>query len=219
VAIQVAPVTRALTLAALLVVLMAPAAAAHVQVRPATAAPEDPVLFEVLAPNERDERTIEIELAIPSGVIPFSYGDAPGWRRSLRLNQDESVRSIVWRGRLRPDGFARFAFLASTPSREGDIAWKAIQTYEDGRKVRWIGAPGSEEPAAVTTVAKRFPRQNAGGEGEGGTASAPPAATTAESDSGDGSDSTARWLAAAALVAAVASLALSLFRRRRSSST
>ena len=196
-----------------------PLAAAHIDVRPTTAAPDDAVLFEVLVPNERGERTVEVELAVPTGVIPFSYEETPGWRRSLTLKRDQSIRSIVWRGRLRSDGFARFGFLASTPPREGEIQWKAIQTYEDGRKVRWIEPPDGESPAAVTTISERFPRQDAGGEAAGGAeaeSGQPPRdeeSQTTES-SGDGSDGTARWLAAAALAAALASLAIAIVRRR-----
>lgn len=217
----------ALICVGLVLATLAPSAAAHVQVRPNTAAPDDAVLFEVLVPNEKENRTVELELAIPAGVLPFSYEDTPGWRRELRLNPNQSLRSIVWRGRLQTDGFARFGFLASTPPREGEIAWKAVQTYEDGTKVRWIEPPDGEQPAAVTMVSKRFPRQDAGGEapGEGssGQPQAPaeaeaegegePEAMAAESEGSDGSDSTARWLAAGALAAALASLALVLLRR------
>jgi uncharacterized protein YcnI len=191
-------------------------AAAHIQVHPTTAAPDDAVEFEVLVPNERTRGTTRVELAVPAGVIPFSYLEEPGWRRSLTLEGDGSTRSIVWRGRLRPDGFARFAFLASTPPQEGAIAWKAIQTYDDGKKVRWIGTPDAENPAALTTVSKRFPRQNVGGEGTAKAqgASAPTSATPDPTAPDDSSDSTARWLAAGALAAALLALAVSIFRRR-----
>jgi uncharacterized protein YcnI len=215
--------TAALICVGLALAAGTPLAAAHVQVRPTTAAPDDAVLFEVIVPNERENRTVELELAVPPGVLPFSYEDTPGWRRTLKLNPNQSIRSIVWRGTMASDGFARFGFLASTPPREGEIAWKAVQTYDDGSKVRWIEPPDGEQPAAVTTVSERFPRQDAGGEapGEGSSgqpeapaeAEAEPEAMANGSDSSDGSDTTARWLAAGALAAALASLALVLLRR------
>jgi uncharacterized protein YcnI len=190
-------------------------AAAHIQIRPPKAAPDDAVLWEMLVPNERNRLTTRVELAVPQGVIPFSYSDPPGWRRALTLSKDGSTRSIVWRGRMRRDGFASFEFLASTPPEEGDIAWKAIQTYDDGKKERWIGTPESDNPAALTTVSKRFPRQNAGGEGTGkGEPQASPAVSASTKSEGT-SDSTARWLAAGALAAALAALAMSVFRRRQ----
>ena len=190
-------------------------AAAHIQVRPTTAAPDDAVAWEVIVPNERDRLTTKVELAVPPGVIPFSYLEAPGWRRSLTKKKDGSARSIVWRGRLRRDGFANFVFLASTPPNEGEIEWKAIQTYDDGKKVRWIEPPGGESPAAVTTISNRFPPQNAGGEGPTSQAASPASAAAASTSDGDSSDSTARWLAAGALAAALAALVLSILRWRR----
>jgi uncharacterized protein YcnI len=72
------------------------AASAHVLVRPSAAAPLDPVLWTVLVPNEREEKTVEIELQVPEGVIPFSFNDVPGWERTLQLNPDQSIGSIVW---------------------------------------------------------------------------------------------------------------------------
>jgi uncharacterized protein YcnI len=223
------PAPRSPTLALICVgvaLLAAPPSAAHVQVRPTTAAPDDAVLFEVMVPNERENRTVSLELAVPKGVLPFSYEETPGWRRSLKLNPNQSIRSIVWRGTMPSDGFTRFGFLASTPPGEGEIAWKAVQTYDDGRKVRWIEPPDGEQPAAVTTVSDRFPRQDAGGEAPGeassGEAQAPaeaaaePEAMDEEmegSGGSDGSDTTARWLAAGALAAALLSLALVVMRR------
>ncbi len=84
--------------------------------------------------------------------------------------------------------------------------------------MRWIEPPDGEYPAAVTTVSERFPRQDAGGEAAGGAeaqSGQPQAPDENEAEeSSDGSDGTARWLAAAALVAALASLAVALLRRR-----
>jgi hypothetical protein len=217
---RVARLLACAVVAALVTAASASSAAAHIQVTPTTAAPDDAVKWDVLVPNEDDSATVEVELAIPAGVIPFSYRDEPGWRRSLTMKKDGSVRSIVWRGQLRPTSFASFEFLASTPPSEGEIAWKAIQTYAGGRKVRWIEPAGGESPAAFTTVSKRYPAQNAGGEGDGAASAGGEAAATTESSadggSSDGSDSTARWLAAGALAAALAALAVAIFRRPRS---
>ena len=209
-----------------LVLVGTPAAVAHVQVQPTMAAPDDAVLFEVMVPNERENRTVELELAVPPDVLPFSYEGTPGWRRTIKLNPNQSIRSIVWRGSMASDGFTRFGFLASTPPREGEIAWKAVQTYDDGRKVRWIEPPDGENPAAVTTVTERAPREDAGGEAPGEASSGEPQApaeAAAEpeamademegSGGSGGSDTTARWLAAGALAAALLSLALVVFRR------
>ncbi len=185
--------------------------------RPAQAAPGDPVLWTVLVPSEQESGTRQVELAIPKDVLPFSFEDAPAWTRRLRKNADGSVSSVVWRGGTRGDGLATFRFLASTPEREGELAWKAIQTYRDGAIVRWIGSAASEQPASITTVAKSVPRENAGGEGGASAAVSSPSAATAPAapDAGDddGPDWPARGLGLAAL--AVAAFAAVAARRRR----
>ena len=150
--------------------VLAAAAAAHVQVLPANVAPGDPTLFTVLVPNERDHRTIQVSLKVPPGVIPFSFGETPGWRRTEKLKANKSLDVVTWRGALPPGEFVEFTFLATTPDKEGTISWPAVQTYHDGTKVHWIGPPDSEEPAPVTVISKSVAPQNAGG--EGGTAAA-----------------------------------------------
>jgi uncharacterized protein YcnI len=193
---------RVAALAALGPALAAAPASAHLQVRPAHAAPGDPVLWTVLVPSEDEAGTRQVELAVPRGVLPFSYEQAPGWTRRLRMNADGSVRAIVWRGRTGSEGLAMFRFLASTPEQAGPIAWKAIQTYRDGAVVRWIGSADSEHPASVTAVSPSVPRENAGGEGAG----AAPAATRPAATRPDVArpDWLARGLALAALLALAA---------------
>ena len=142
--------------------------------RPAQAAPGDPVLWTVLVPSEEEAGTRQVELAVPKDVLPFSFEDAPGWTRRLRMNADGSVRSIVWRGRTRADGLATFRFLASTPEREGAIAWKAIQTYRDGAVVRWIGSAASDTPASITSVARSVRTRERGRRGRRGGRRRPP---------------------------------------------
>jgi uncharacterized protein YcnI len=210
----------ALVAAVLTAAALAAPAAGHVQVRPTVAAPGDPVLFEVIVPGERDSKTVEVTLQVPKDVLPFSFDDPPGWERSNREASDGSLEAIVWRGEQAQDGFSRFAFLASTPEHEGDIVWKALQRYDDGETARWIGAPDSENPAAVTKVTASAPRQNAGGEnGEAATEGATPAAaaTTAPTDAPAAEDDDSPLpliLGIAALVISLVALAIALRPRK-----
>ena len=201
---------------AALTALLAVPAHAHIQVRPAQAAPGDPVLWTVLVPSEEESGTRQVELQIPKDVLPFSFEDQPGWTRTMKTNSDGTVASVVWKGQARGDGLVEFRFLASTPEQEGEIAFKALQTYRSGEVVRWIGAPGSENPAAVTTVSKSAPRENAGGEGEGDE-SAAPAAPAAAQHTGDAEDESTDWVARGAaiggLLLGLAALVVALRRR------
>lgn len=213
------PIARAglgLALAAALLGGGAAPASAHIQVSPTVAAPEDAVRFTVLVPGERsDATTTKVALKVPPGVLPYSYGQAPGWQRSLVLAKDQSVAQIVWTGRMASDEFAEFSFLASTPPQPGVLSWKALQFYSDGDVVRWIGAPSSEEPAPVTRVEASAPLQNAGGEGASGTdRGARFARLEVEADSGDDADWLARGLGLAALLVASAGVGALLLRRK-----
>lgn len=216
-------ICRTLIALAGLLAFAAPASA-HIQVRPALVAPGDPVLFEVIVPGERDAHTVEVTLQVPKDVLPFSFEASPGWTRTNNEASDGSIKTITWKGDLAEDGFARFSFLASTPEQAGEIAWKAIQTYDDKSVVRWIGEPDSENPAAVTTVSESAPRQNAGGEGAENAKEAPAAkatataspARTSTSAEDDGDSPLPLILASIALVAALAALGLALRRPRGS---
>jgi len=187
------------------------AAQAHIQIAPTSAAPGDSVRFTVLVPGERRQQTRRVELKVPAGLLPFSFADAPGWTRRTVPSGDGGIARIVWTGRLAADGFVEFSFLAGTPDRPGAIAWKAIQVYSDGAVVRWIGPPGSEQPAPVTRLVAGLTPQNAGG--ETGASRPPDAAARADAAPVARRDWVARGIAAVALLAAIASLVLS---RRRS---
>ena len=146
-----------------------------------------------------------------------------------------SLGNVIWTGELPIDGFVEFSFLAGTPEEPGEMSWKAIQTYDDGSEVRWVGPPGSEEPAAVTIVDANAPKQNAGGESGGGGETTPPETepettetepTTTEPTetereheaeaagaSSDGEDWVARFLAFIGVACAFAAIAFALLRR------
>lgn len=193
-------------------------AAAHIQVSPTLAAPNDAVKFTVLVPGEKAAaETTRVELKVPAGVLPYSYADPAGWQRRLVKAKNNSIARIVWTGRLAPDGFAEFSILAATPPKPGLLRWKALQFYSDGEVVRWIGAPSSENPAPTTEIAADAPLQNAGGEGAGGGTEQESVATgESEEASSSGDDGLARGLAIAALALAVVALGLA-WRRGRSS--
>lgn len=217
-------VRRILSIALGAALLWAAPAAAHIQVSPTTAAPDDAVRFELLVPNESDAATVEVSLQIPKGVLPFSFEETPGWKRTTEKGSDGAIAVVKWTGDLGPETFARFSFLAATPPSEGELAWKALQKYDDGTTVRWIGTPDSEEPAAVTKITKSAPLQNAGGEtaADSGASPAPAATATTPQGSGDaaateddgGRDPLTLGLAIAALALAVAALVAARRRDR-----
>lgn len=210
-----ARITAVLAATALALLLAASTAVAHVQVKPTEVAPDDSVKFEVLVPGETSAKTVEVELAVPKDVIPFSFGETPGWKRDLRENTDGSIRSIVWTGEAPSDGFVEFSFLASTPAQPTTLQWKSIQTYSDGNIVRWIGSPESEYPASRTVVTTSAEPQSAGGSHSGGEHSHSEHSSdeSASMDHGAWVEPVAIAALALALIAAI--FALLAYRRTR----
>jgi uncharacterized protein len=102
----------------------------------------------------------------------------------------EQVSRITWTGgKIAPGQFQDFPLSVQVPGKAGDtLTFKAIQTYDNGDVVRWIGAPDSEEPAPQVKV-------TAASESEAATTPA-----SSESEDGGEDDDDSNTLAIIALI-------------------
>lgn len=163
-----------LILGAAIATLVLPATAgAHVTLKPDQVAAESFVRLDVRVPNETDDAaTDKVEVQMPDGFIFASYEPVPGWRTDVKMEKtaepieshgesyDEQVKTITWTATdasaaIQPGQFRDFGLSVGVPmdAEPGDaLTFPAIQTYDDGTVVRWIGDPDAEEPAAVVTV-------------------------------------------------------------------
>ena len=165
-----------LSVAAAMVALTATPAAAHVTVQPNEAPIGAFYRFVVRVPNERpDESTTKVEVQFPETLVFVSFEDAPGWKRTVKMKKldepvevfgeevDEVVGSVVWSGgEVEPGEFTEFGFSARVPEEETSLEFPALQTYDSGDVVRWIGPADSDEPAALVNTV-----DIGAGEGEG----------------------------------------------------
>lgn len=210
-----------LALIAVLALALPASAGAHVTLQPEEAAAGDFTALDVRVPNERDDAaTTKVDVQLPSGFVFASYQPVPGWSvqvKSQKLAQPlqtddgeitSEVREMIWtadseKSGVQPGQFQDFPISVQIPGEAGDtLTFKALQTYDDGEVVRWIGAPESEHPAPQVAV-------TAGGESHYGEA-----ADTASDDS----DSASKALGIAALTLATLALlaaATALLRTRR----
>jgi periplasmic copper chaperone A len=227
--------------AAVAAALALPAAAsAHVTLQPSTAPADGFTRLDVRVPNERDDAsTVKVDVRLPPGFAFVSYEPQPGWKVTVRREKldepieveggfevDEQVARITWSGgRIGPGQFVDFGLSLRMPNGEAGekLTFKALQTYDDGDVVRWIGPEDAEEPAPVVTLAAAG---SGGGHGAPGSdtavSSSDDAAGAAENASAPAETSTADsggdGLAIAALVVAVLALAaaaVAAFRPRR----
>ncbi len=223
-------------LAAVAALLLAPAAAqAHVTLQPDTAPAGGFTRLDVRVPNERDDAgTTKVDVQLPPGFIAASYEPVPGWKVKVTrskaaepidtgegLKSDTQVSRITWTGDgkagvIAPGEFQDFGLSLKMPDGQaGDkLTFKALQTYDDGQVVRWIGPEDADEPAPVVTL-----EGGAEGGGHGAPGAAPvgsqeqgaPASGPAASADDGGTDTlsiVAVVLGALALLAALGALAV-----------
>jgi uncharacterized protein len=223
---------RIVTLAALLAALaLAPLAGAHVTLNPQQAAAGAFTELLVRVPNERDNaNTIKVDVKFPDGFVFASYAPVPGWTVEVKRQKlaqpivtddgeiSEQVSEMIWTGdgtvgKIAPGQFMDFPISVQIPGDPGDtLTFPALQTYDNGEVVRWIGPADADEPAPqVAVTAGSEEGTSATGSATGSQA----AAATPAAESSDGRDTLTLVLAIAGLAAALATLALVLLRQRR----
>lgn len=141
-----AGLTLALTLAVA-------SASAHVGVTPREAPPDSSQTFVVRVPNERDEPTVRLRLEFPAGLTVSRFQPKPGWTYELEKDSSGKIVGITWSGgKIGPNVYDEFAFIARTPKEIGPLAFRAYQTYQSGATVEWAGPGGAERPAPLVEV-------------------------------------------------------------------
>jgi uncharacterized protein YcnI len=202
---------------------------AHVTVQPEEAVVGTFSRFVVRVPNERDDAsTTAVQVELPPLAF-VSFEDAPGWERTVEMTTleepldvfgeqlTEVVGTVTWQGgAIAPGEFAEFGFSARMPDEPGTLEFPAVQTYDSGEVVRWIGPPDSEEPAALVDVVDLGAEE---GQGELAVLAelntgSHTEETASESDDDDGSSTLALVLGAVGAALGAIALTVSLARRR-----
>jgi uncharacterized protein YcnI len=174
--------------------------------------------LDVRVPNERDNAgTTKVDVQMPKGFVFVSYEPEPGWtvkvtKRKLAKPIEEHGEKITEevgritftgdgkRGIIKPGQFEDFGLSVGVPDKPNStLTFKALQTYENGEVVRWIGPPDAEEPAARVKLGASEEEHGAGGgESEAEAEQASTEVQTAGADSED-DEGAPTWLANLAL--------------------
>ncbi|WP_406395319.1 YcnI family protein [Streptomyces sp. NBC_00882] len=220
-------------LAAAAVLTAAGAASAHVTVHPesyAKGATDGALTFRV--PDESDTAsTTKVQLFLPTDhpLLGVLVSPHDGWTAKVTDTKlktpvktddgtiTDAVSEITWTGgKIGPGQYEDFdVAFGQLPDDTAQLTFKTLQTYSDGKVVRWIeeAAQGDEEPENPAPVLKLT---------AAGTTSATASRTSAvasKASKASASDSTARGLGVAGLVVGVLGLAAGAFavvRGRRS---
>ncbi|WP_460070734.1 YcnI family copper-binding membrane protein [Streptomyces sp. YKOK-I1] len=229
---------RAAAVAALAVagvLTAAGAASAHVTVHPETyakGATDGLLTFRV--PNEEDTAsTTKVQIFLPTDhpLLGVLVSPRDGWTAKVTNTKlktpvrtddgtiTEAVSEITWTGgRITAGQYEDFdVAFGQLPDDTDQLAFKALQTYSDGKVTRWIeeAASGDDEPEnpapVVTLTAKGADAGDTDTDGATAATAEKSGSGTASAASGSDSDSTARGLAAAGLAAGVLGLAAAAF--------
>jgi uncharacterized protein YcnI len=211
------------------VTLLAPAAAgAHVTLQPSEVPAGGFARLNVRVPNEQDNAaTTRVEVRFPPGFASASYEPVPGWdirveKERLRepIEQhgepvnEQVARVVISGGSIAPGQFQDFGLSVGLPDEPGrTLVFRALQTYDSGEVVRWIGPEDADKPAARVTLTEPEAEHGATDDADEVDAEAAAAETDDEDDDdGNGLAVVALIVGALALLLAVAGM---LMTRRR----
>lgn len=168
-----APVKPTTILAATTVVAalaVAPGTAqAHVSFHPNAIPQGSFVTTNVRVPNEETKATISsVRIKMPDGVLSAQGQPPAGWKFAAKTTKlakpvktddgtiSTQVTEVDFTGGDTPPGeFVNLPLTLSIPdsAKQGDVvAFPTVQTYSDGHKARWIGAPDAELPSPTIDI-------------------------------------------------------------------
>jgi uncharacterized protein YcnI len=199
-------------------------ASAHVTVHPNRLPAGEFTTMVVRVPSEEaDASTTKVDVQLPKGFFFVSTAPVPGWTakiverklaKPVKMGDDTAtteVGEVIWSGgAIAPEQYLEFPLSVAIPDTPGAmLTFKAIQTYSNGKVVRWIGTPDAAEPAPqVAVIAKNAAIEDVPA---GPTVAA---AATASSSNDNGRANLALGLGIAGLVAGLLALGVALMRRR-----
>jgi uncharacterized protein YcnI len=201
-------------------------ASAHVTLDP-TSAPRGAgdVVLTFRVPNELPGATtvgLRVQFPTDHPIAVVSPLSTPGWNVTMDFKQldrpiktdDGTFTTVVsevdWFGGSIPIGqFGEFTVLAQgLPDDTGQLVFRALQRYSNGRTVAWIevpttGNPEPQNPAPVLTLTK-------GGDPSGATTTTTTTASVAAPATGATSGHSSNWPAVLAIIVAGFAIVLSL---------
>jgi periplasmic copper chaperone A len=197
---------KTLVLAAGASLVLAAGASAHVTLNPGNAPADGFSRFALRVPTEENVPTVKLSVQLPAELEEVGFQPKPGWKRT------QTGRVVTWSGgQIGVGEFDEFGLSIHVPNTPGEtLTFPATQTYANGKVVRWIGAPESDEPAPTLTIEAA--------ESESPTpTTTTEAAEAMESEDDDDMENLALGFGIAGLVAGLLALGVTLVRTRKRS--
>ena len=151
------------SLAAVLLAACAGSALAHVTANPLQAPVGAFQRYAIRVPSEKAAATVKVEVEFPAQLRVSETEALSGWRTQARKNDKGDITTVTWdNGAIAGGQFVEFGVIARNPDAPTELVWKAIQTYQDGSEVHWVGPRDAQYPASVTRVVAREAGDDAG---------------------------------------------------------
>lgn len=184
-------------------------AGAHAELTPKKAPAGSVLSFVLTVEGEESAPTVKIAMQFPPGMANVKPATVGGWQVNL------GGRVITWTGgRIQQGKTGEFEITGQFPRTPGKtLKFPVVQTYGNGKVVRWIGAPSSQEPAptiqltAAVAPPPRPPPPPA--------ITTSPTPTTSASENEDDDNGSAGWIIGAAIVVGLIAAGAALLWRRR----
>jgi uncharacterized protein YcnI len=139
-------VVRRFCIPAIVALMLAPAAAAHVTITPTRTAPGSDVLVTFVVPNEAESPIGRVIVHLPGSFSSEGVSGPPGWHLARRAG------SLVWSGGpILPGRFVTFGLTGSAPSRSGDVVFRVDEVLAGGRTESYRPRLLVGSPPAVST--------------------------------------------------------------------
>ncbi|MFC8799424.1 YcnI family protein [Promicromonospora sp. NPDC057138] len=223
---------------AVLVLLPAAVASAHVTVNPDTTAAESYSSLTFRVPTESDTASTEklvVDLPADTPFLSVTPRTLPGWDVAVDVEKldepfevegatvDEAPVRVTWTAEkgheVPPHEYQEFAVRVGALPEEGtEIVLPAHQTYTDGNVVDWddLVADDGKEPEAPAPVFTTTAAETEGGHhGAASDDDAAAASGDVAADEAPAVDPVGRWLGFAGIVVGAAGIGAALFTRRR----
>lgn len=138
--------------------LLTSVAEAHVTLNPNVSEPGSYDQYEVRVPVERKSETTKVELEVPKEVTLSTVQPVPGFKHQFEKNKDGEITKVTWTATGKGIGeneYMNFPIVVANPEQEGKFKWNAIQTYKDGKVVKWTADDENSDTPAPTTEVKK----------------------------------------------------------------
>jgi uncharacterized protein YcnI len=97
--------------------------------------------------EEEGTSNVDVQVAMADGWQAIGCQAQPSWTCKIEVTDGRQTVHFTKAAGAAAGEDERFSFTVHSAAGEGTAAFPTVQTYGDGEVVRWIGEPGTDNPA------------------------------------------------------------------------